>query len=141
MGTFISTLKTDCLAHELGHSLGMSDVYSFINLSAEGDVKQEVYGPLDSQVLDDSRDRGSSASALWHYRTDSDRKRLLTNALMYGQTGDDRRDIPSGSMLGYTNIYCPAGVDVESCLQMRQVGRLKAEETYGYKQVHNTWDM
>ena len=96
------------LAHELGHLLGLLDIYTVKEMDVgEYPIPEYSSHPYDEMFMDRSRDWGEEAGRLFYGDSDSCSS-IIEKLLMYGHdrmVADDRvvhlRDIPSGAVEGF----------------------------------------
>ena len=141
-GTFISNLSSmETLAHELGHSLGLTDLYSEITIVSM-DTKALLSCAVDSRMLLDSRDRGRPGHALWAYSPETSASDIVGKCLMLGQEypGAERVDISSGNIMSFYSTLCFTQEEAESEVEVRQVGRTVIDATYNTKTSQGFWN-
>ena len=87
------SITSATVAHELGHSCGLKDIYTERNgvlLSAEGPLQKEWI----------SEDWGTQSEEIHYYGQELTHPNLIRRLLMFGVRSDNKRDIPVGSVYG-----------------------------------------
>ncbi|MBQ7652440.1 MAG: hypothetical protein IJS15_15890, partial [Victivallales bacterium] len=97
------------LAHEIGHSCGLADIYVMDNVHehSHSDQLQPVSGSISSQRL--PNDWGATHPECHFYFPFVDQPALIRKLLMFGRSSEFKGDIPAGDIYGIWYIEPPDG--------------------------------
>lgn len=94
-----STATITTLAHELGHALGLKDIY----VSYQG-IPQNAYGLVEEAKMPDDWNGGTGQR---YYKPGTGMESLIPKLIMYGGGGTSRADVTIGDVYGlwYSNRW------------------------------------